>query len=124
MKGDRVGDVIFAVGDEFAPPGAGEHGKQLSTSNFGFGDIKGLLIMSGPGFKKNYRLERTVTLTDIVPTLCHLLEIPVPKDTEGGIIYQALEDPDQKLNEHNRVKTNYERVLKAAERQSSLTHGM
>ena len=28
------------------------------------------------------------------PTVCHLLGWPMPKNVEGGIVYEALEDPD------------------------------
>jgi hypothetical protein len=35
-------------------------------------------------------LDRTVWLTDIVPTICRLIDVPVPRDTQGAIIYQAL----------------------------------
>ncbi len=52
------------------------------------------MLMSGPGFKKGYRLKRTMWLTDIVPTACHLLNWPVPKDTEGAVVYQAFKDPN------------------------------
>jgi len=30
-------------------------------------------------------------LQDIVPTICHLTGVPVPAQTEGAIVYQALE---------------------------------
>ena len=38
--------------------------------------------------------ERQVRVVDVAPTLCHLLGLPMPRDVEGGIIYEALEDPD------------------------------
>jgi hypothetical protein len=89
LYGDRVGDVIYALRPEFT----GEHGQQLPTAEFGAGSQKALFIMSGPGVKKNYVLERTMRLVDIVPTICFLLGLPIPKDAEGAIIYQALENP-------------------------------
>jgi len=33
-----------------------------------------------------------VWLTDIAPTICRLLQVPPPRDTQGAVIYQALQD--------------------------------
>ena len=78
--------------------------------------------MAGPGLKKGFGLERTVSPLDIVPTLCHLLELPVPKDAEGGIIYQALEDPDGRMKELKRLRKNSQRLLAMLDKRSALTH--
>lgn len=118
LYGDMVGDVIYGIRAEFS----GEHGRQLPTGEFGMGSMKGLLIMSGPNIKKNYVLTRTVWLTDIVPTICYLMDLPVPRDCEGAIIYQALEDPDLKLHELETLRKNYARLKRAYEGESSLTH--
>ena len=61
------------------------------------GGLKGLFVLNGPGIKKGARLQRTVHLTDLVPTLCYLLDLPVPEHTEGAVIYQAFQDPNFKL---------------------------
>ena len=34
---------------------------------------------------------------DVAPTLCYLLGIPMPKQVEGGVIYEALADADWHL---------------------------
>ncbi len=84
----KIGDVLFTVKEPFG----GTHGLQLSTASFGLSSNTSLLLMMGPGIRRGEVLERTVWLTDIVPTICHLLGTPVPRDTEGAIIYQALDD--------------------------------
>ena len=33
-------------------------------------------------------------MVDIAPTLCYLLGLPMPANVEGGIVYEALENPD------------------------------
>ena len=33
-------------------------------------------------------------VVEVAPTICHLLGWPMPKNVEGGIVYEALEDPD------------------------------
>jgi len=88
LYGEKIGDVLFAFKAKFG----GVHGTQLSTAKWGIGSMGSLLVMSGPGIKRGYELKRNVWLVDIVPTICYLLDIPVPKDTEGSIIYQALEE--------------------------------
>jgi hypothetical protein len=40
-------------------------------------------------------MARTCWLTDIVPTLCYLNQWPVPAETEGSVLYQALDFPDK-----------------------------
>jgi len=95
LYGDRVGDIVYALSSDFG----GQHGSQLPTEEFGIGALKGLLIMKGPGVKRNHVMKRTAWLMDIVPTICHLMDLPIPRDAEGAILYQALEDPDAKLKE-------------------------
>jgi len=83
----KIGDIVFTYREPFG----GTHGEQLSTARWSISSNTCLLIMRGPGIRPGVQLERTVWLTDIVPTICHLIDIPVPRDTEGAILYQALE---------------------------------
>lgn len=83
----NIGDIVFTLREPFG----GTHGEQLSTAAFGLGSNGSILVMWGPGIRRGAKLERTVWLTDIVPTICHILGAPVPKDAQGAIVYQALE---------------------------------
>jgi predicted AlkP superfamily phosphohydrolase/phosphomutase len=112
LYGDRVGDVVFALDPHFYL----EHGPHLTTAHLGEGDIRPLFIMKGPGVKQGIELERNVWLTDIVPTICHLAELPVPAHCEGSIIYQALEDPDAQVKELQSLRRNVERLKRMVER--------
>ena len=78
--------------------------------------------MVGPGVKKGEVLKRRVNLVDVVPTLCHLADLPVPRDCEGAIIYQALEDPDAKSNELERLRDNFRRLKAIYEAQQAESH--
>ncbi|MEW6358871.1 MAG: alkaline phosphatase family protein [Planctomycetota bacterium] len=49
------------------------------------------IIMNGPGFKKGYRKERDVWINYFAPTLAHAFGIPIPKDADGGVIWDFLE---------------------------------
>ena len=109
---ERSGDVIYAVDPWFDK----EHGRQLPTSQVGIGDLRSLLIMAGPGVKKGVVIDRTVWLTDIVPTICYLADYPVPENCEGAVIYQALADRDARLNELQALRRNVERLKRMVER--------
>lgn len=90
LWGDLVGDVVYALRPEFD----GAHGKQLPTAMLGISGQHSTFIMSGAGVRKGIALQRQVRVVDVAPTLCHLLGIPMPENVEGGVIYEALEDPN------------------------------
>ena len=92
MYGDYVGDVIYAVSEEFGI----EHGPFLPTAEWGIGSLRGIFAMAGPGIKKGIELERNVWCLDLVPTICYLAGWPMPRDAEGAVIFQALEDPNMR----------------------------
>lgn len=93
--GSSAGDVIYATRAEYD----GVHGKHLPSSVFGIGSQHSTFVLAGAGVKKGVELERKVQVVDVAPTLCHLLGLPMPADVEGGIVYEALEDPDWYLHE-------------------------
>jgi hypothetical protein len=80
------------------------------------GSSRGSLALAGPGVKKGNELRRKVNLQDVVPTICCLAEISVPSGCEGGILYQAIEDPDQKIKELRACRRNYERLRRSSGR--------
>jgi len=59
---------------------------------------------------------------DVVPTVCHLAEWPIPRQAEGAILYQAFEDPDTKMRDLERCRKNYERLERTFEAEKQLTH--
>ena len=88
--GTSTGDVIYALRHEFD----GVHGKHLPSSVFGTGSQHSTFVLAGAGVRKGVELERKVQVVDVAPTLCHLLGLPMPENVEGGVIYEALEDPN------------------------------
>lgn len=54
----------------------------------------GMLLMSGPGIKKDDRIYGS-TLLDICPTLLHLFGLPVGKDMDGKVLVNAFEEEQQ-----------------------------
>jgi predicted AlkP superfamily phosphohydrolase/phosphomutase len=118
MHGDHVGDIIYAIDPRFGR----QHGPAWPTHEIGIGSLNGLFILAGPGVKQNLILERTVHLVDLVPTLCYLADFPVPKDAEGAILYQALQDPDEKRYELERLRENFKRLKAIYDAQSAESH--
>lgn len=118
LYGDRIGDLVFAFTEHFC----GQHGPILPTAKIGLGSLEGLLVLKGPGIREGFRLERNAWLTDLVPTICYLAEWPLPRETEGAVLYQALVDPDLNTNELRQLRRNYERLRRAEEAETALTH--
>ena len=88
MGGAQAGDVVYALKPEYMA----EHGYGFPTGESGCGSLKNVMIFRGPNIKKNYKYTRPRWLADIVPTICYATGNPVPADTEGGPIYQILEE--------------------------------
>jgi predicted AlkP superfamily phosphohydrolase/phosphomutase len=115
LYGDHVGDVIYAL----YPWYSGQHGNILPAAEWGVGSLKGLLTFTGPGIKKGYRLERNCNIIDVVPTICYLLNLPLPAQAEGAVVYQALEDPDFKAKQVAKLReslTKMEAQLQSGEK--------
>lgn len=112
LYGDHVGDVIYAI----YPWYSGQHGNILPAAEWGIGSLKALLTLTGPGIRKGQRLERTCNIIDVVPTICYLLDFPVPAQTEGAVIYQALKDPDFKSKEIEKLRSGLARMETALQR--------
>ena len=100
LYGEEIGDVIYA----FKPEYYAQHGPILPTAKYGVGDLHALCAFSGPGIKKGFSLERTVWLHDLVPTLCHAMNWSVPEHTEGAVLYQIFENPNQAVKSLQELK--------------------
>lgn len=88
LGGPHCGDIAYFLEADFSRT----HGNGLSNQeNFGY-STKCLFMMAGAGLKKGEVIDRRVRVVDVVPTICHLAGVPMPKQVEGGVVYQALED--------------------------------
>lgn len=92
LWGDQVGDVVFAVWPEYS----GQHGPILPTSAYGIGTLRTLCVYYGPelGIRKGFDMQRRCNIVDLVPTFCYLTGWPLPRDVEGSVVYQIMEDPN------------------------------
>ncbi|HHV38299.1 MAG TPA: hypothetical protein GXX70_02255 [Tepidimicrobium sp.] len=57
-------------------------------------DMHALFMMTGPGTKK-YERKFPGRVIDIAPTISKLLEIDVPKDAEGGVMYDVIDNIEE-----------------------------
>lgn len=112
LYGDNIGDVVYALYPEYGS----QHGQILPTADWGIGSLKGLLTLTGPGIKKGARLQRTIWLTDLVPTICYLMDWPMPQDVDGAVVFQAFKDPNFKRKEIQKLKEGLERMEIALQR--------
>lgn len=112
LYGDHIGDVIYAVYPWFS----GQHANILPAAEWGVGNLRALLTFTGPGIKKGYRLERTCNLIDIVPTICHLLDLPLPPTAEGAVLHQAFKHPNFKSDEIAKLREGLARMELALQR--------
>lgn len=88
MGGEHCGDIFFQLTKDFGF----EHGNSLqyvSKPEEGY-SLGCVCVLAGMGFKHGETITRPIRNVDIVPTLCHLVGNRMPKETEGGVIYQAL----------------------------------
>ena len=116
--GPRVGDIVYALHTQYGH----EHGQGLSTARWGRGSLESVILLAGPGIKKNFRHEGMTGIQDVVPTLCYMADIPFPRGCEGAIIYDALEDPGFKMKEKEKLERELQRWKDEYERNLSLTH--
>lgn len=69
-----------------------DHGFKFEEGRYGHSNMKsppdGVIILNGPTFKKNYRIEGA-TLLDITPTLLYLEGIPIGRDMDGRVLFNA-----------------------------------
>ena len=96
MGGPHCGDILV----QLVPTYCEEHANCPTTAaNEGY-SLNNLCMMVGAGFKKGELINRVIRVTDVVPTICHLLNVQMPSNVEGGVIWQALEGFEEKQYEN------------------------
>ncbi len=117
QSGDRVGDIVYLLNPPFevwddrieilnaaemlpeimneglirdSRQTFGAHVYYLPNAKIGSFSLNSTIIMSGPGINRDLELKKAVNLTDVVPTLAKLLNIPPPKCCEGRVLTEFL----------------------------------
>jgi len=110
MWGEGVGDIIFVYSPGHAwsgpevlrlgerrtifPSGGANHGPQPPWTETEISSNYATLIMAGPGVRANrikQDSEPSIALVDLVPTICHLLHLPLPQQSQGRVLQELLE---------------------------------
>lgn len=105
---DRAPDLLFFTKDL----------KYMSWRHFEFGSRKkikphpsrtghhkmdGIFCIEGPGVEKGETLEG-LEITDVVPTILHLMDLPVPEDMDGEPVTDALESDTEIKKETSEIQ--------------------
>ncbi len=113
---DLLPDIVFMLGSQHKggvgidKNGIIEPALELSESAIsGNHDMNGILILSGPKFKKNSNIT-PVKMVDIFPTVLYDLGIPIPSYSDGRVIKEALNDEFSSVPPKYREGESYEAV--------------
>ena len=89
--GPQCGDVLYWLEE-----GVNRlHGDALPmVEGYKETSVSPIFIAAGKGLKKGYKSQRIIRQADMAPTLAHMLDVRMPKQCEGAVIYQILEDAD------------------------------
>ncbi len=112
LHGEAAADVVYALKTRAADA----TGPVDASPAPGAADS--LIAVAGPGIRQGVRLGRFVRLIDVAPTACHALDLPVPRECEGAVIYQAFRNPNAGLKEILKLREAVERMETALFRES------
>ncbi|MHB1130872.1 MAG: alkaline phosphatase family protein [Chloroflexota bacterium] len=105
IYGDRTGDIVYAN----RPEADLEHGHELPTSRVKDVDMHSIFFLKGPNVKEGVHLERLAFQVQVSPTIAYLMGIPMPKQAEGAVLYEALVDPDLHLTLRKKAEKERDR---------------
>ncbi len=77
-------------GKEPIRPYSGTHHSHLPAYDLGLSSVKALSFFSGPGLKKNVKMDKAINLIDIAPTCAHFMGFPIPAQAEGRVLQELL----------------------------------
>lgn len=78
---------------------------------------KNLLAFYGMGVNNKIgAIDRPAFAKDVLPTLCHIADLPLADDTTGAVLYQVLKETNLKLNEFLKLKEALARMETALQR--------
>ena len=88
MGGPTCGDIIFFLAEGYTY----DHADAISTTEGYANTSEGpIFIAAGPGIKKGFTTTRYIREADVTPTMAQLLNVRMPEQCEGAVIYQILE---------------------------------
>ena len=81
------GSEVVSLGEKRVvwKTGGANHGSQPPTSETEFSSNYATFMASGPGLKNGYKRSHPIFLTDVVPTICRMLNIETTAQCEGSV---------------------------------------
>ena len=62
---------------------------KYGNGNSGDHQIEGIFVMAGPSVQAATEPLSNITITDVMPTILHLLNLPIPSDLDGRVMVEA-----------------------------------
>ena len=91
MRSDEASDIHGIIGgcydDSHVPVGGGTHG---GLSQY---ELHNVCVACGPAFQQGSTSLVPSGTVDLLPTLLHILDYPIPPRVEGRVLYEALMQP-------------------------------
>lgn len=88
-------DLVYHVTSaKIASPAFRNFGSSKERRNTADHNPRGVLYLSGPGIRHGSEIEGA-TVLDIVPTVLHMMGLPVDNRLRGTVLEQAFEEPQQ-----------------------------
>ena len=122
LWGKGIGDIVLVFdrgyvwsGSEVASlgerrivwkTGGANHGPQPPTAETEFSSNFATFVASAPGLKKGYGRKHAISLTDVVPVACKLLDMETTAQCEGAVPKDMFEGGAPRLR-HNTAKAKY-----------------
>ena len=88
LGGPNCGDVVFGLSAGYAAMTI--HAEQIPTARSQYGNMLSLGIFAGPGIAEGKVLDLPCRTIDLAPTLCELLDWPLPRNCTGSSLVPRL----------------------------------
>lgn len=85
---DLISDIVAENGGDYSAVCGNFTGVHLAEPTLH--DMHACMLLTGPGVPK-YERKFAARIIDVAPTLSKILNIDVPKDAEGGVLYDILD---------------------------------
>ena len=122
LWGKGIGDIVLVFdrgyvwsGSEVASlgekrvvwrTGGANHGPQPPTAETDFSSNFATFAASAPGLKKGYRRRHAMSLKDVVPVACRLIDMETTAQCEGAVPKDLFEGEQQRLS-HSTARAKY-----------------
>jgi predicted AlkP superfamily phosphohydrolase/phosphomutase len=113
-----IGSFIFGLKEAFVTPGASYGGSH---------SMNGICVLREIGYESSARVIQGAQLVDIVPTILHLMNLPIPSNLDGKSLADRVQKPlivearePTSLNEENKIGYTKEEEEDIEERLRSL----